>query len=48
MNRTIKALILSAIFGVALVATSGCSTVAGAGKDIQKAGKVIEHQAKKI
>ena len=30
-----------------LLTLNGCSTVAGAGKDIQKAGQVIEREAHK-
>lgn len=48
MSTKIKALLLSGLFSVVVVTTSACSTVAGAGKDIQKAGQVIEHEAKKI
>lgn len=29
-----------------LVTLVGCNTIAGAGKDVQKAGKVIEKEAK--
>jgi predicted small secreted protein len=43
MKRSI-ALLLLALFSIAMV--SGCNTVAGAGKDVQKAGEKVEDAAK--
>lgn len=43
-----KRLLLSILFSIAALLTlNACSTVAGAGKDIQKAGQVIENEAHK-
>lgn len=41
-------LIRLALPTIALLMLNGCNTVAGAGKDLQKAGQSIEHQAEKI
>ncbi len=48
MSTIIKTLLLSGFLVVTVATLSGCSTVAGAGKDLQKAGQVIEHEAQKI
>lgn len=37
-----------ALLVFALSTLNACSTVAGAGKDLQKAGQVIERKAEKI
>ncbi|RRU18337.1 entericidin A/B family lipoprotein [Stenotrophomonas sp. 278] len=42
MKRVIALMLLS-MFSVALL--SGCNTVAGAGKDVQKAGEKVEDAA---
>lgn len=44
MKRLI-ALMMISMFSVAMLA--GCNTVAGAGKDVQKAGEKVEGAAKK-
>ena len=44
MKRSLALLCLS-LFSVALLA--GCNTVAGAGKDVQKAGEKVEDAAKR-
>ncbi len=41
MKRTLFAL------AAALVFLTGCNTIAGVGKDVQKAGEVVEDAAKK-
>ena len=33
------------ILGVALLALNACATIAGAGKDLQRAGQVVEDKA---
>jgi entericidin A len=43
MKRVIALMLLS-MFSVAVL--SGCNTVAGAGKDVQKAGEKVEDAAK--
>jgi predicted small secreted protein len=43
MKRVIAMMLLS-MFSVAML--SGCNTVAGAGKDVQKAGEKVEDAAK--
>jgi predicted small secreted protein len=43
MKKVISSLALLAVFTL----FAGCNTVAGVGKDIQKAGDVIEDAAKK-
>ncbi|AHY60683.1 MULTISPECIES: entericidin A/B family lipoprotein [Stenotrophomonas] len=43
MKRVIALMLLS-MFSVAML--SGCNTVAGAGKDVQKAGEKVEDAAK--
>ena len=43
MKRIIPVLLL-ALFSVGML--SGCNTVAGAGKDVQKAGEAVEGAAK--
>jgi predicted small secreted protein len=43
MKRVIALMLLS-MFSVAMLA--GCNTVAGAGKDVQKAGETVEDAAK--
>ena len=42
--KRVVALMLLSMFSVALLA--GCNTVAGAGKDVQKAGEKVEDAAK--
>ncbi|MGE8213183.1 MULTISPECIES: entericidin A/B family lipoprotein [unclassified Stenotrophomonas] len=42
--KRLVALMLLSLFSVA--ALSGCNTVAGAGKDVQKAGEKVEDAAK--
>ncbi len=41
--KRVVALMLLSMFSVALL--SGCNTVAGAGKDVQKAGEKVEDAA---
>ncbi len=41
--KRVFALMLLSMFSVALL--SGCNTVAGAGKDVQKAGEKVEDAA---
>lgn len=43
MSLTIKSVLLS----LAVLFIAGCNTIEGAGKDIQRGGEVIEHQAEK-
>jgi len=43
MKRVIALMLLS-MFSMAML--SGCNTVAGAGKDVQKAGETVEGAAK--
>ena len=43
MKRVIALMLLS-MFSVAML--SGCNTVAGAGKDVQKAGEKVEDAAR--
>ena len=43
MKRLVALMMLS-LFSVAVLA--GCNTVAGAGKDVQKAGETVEGAAK--
>lgn len=41
-----KRVLMLAVLGMFSVAVlSGCNTVAGAGKDMQKAGQKVEHKA---
>jgi len=42
--KRVVALMLLSMFSVAMLA--GCNTVAGAGKDVQKAGEKVEDAAK--
>jgi entericidin A len=42
--KRVVALMLLSMFSVALLA--GCNTIAGAGKDVQKAGEKVEDTAK--
>lgn len=44
MKRLVSLMLLS-LFSVAVLA--GCNTIAGAGKDVQKAGEKVEGAAKK-
>lgn len=44
MKRTV-ALMMLWLFSIAVL--SGCNTVAGAGKDVQKAGEKVEDAAKR-
>ena len=44
LNKGLSVLFLIAI---SLVFVSGCGTVSGVGKDLQKAGQVIEKEANK-
>ena len=34
------------VLGIALVSLNACATLAGAGKDIQRAGQVVEDKAR--
>lgn len=43
MSLTIKSVLLS----LAVLFVAGCNTIEGAGKDIQRGGEAIEHQAEK-
>ena len=43
MNKTMKLAVLAL---VCMAVLAGCNTIAGAGKDIQKAGEKIEGAAK--
>ncbi|MCD9085569.1 entericidin A/B family lipoprotein [Stenotrophomonas sp. SY1] len=43
--KRLVALMLLSLFSVAVLA--GCNTVAGAGKDVQKAGEKVEDAAKR-
>ena len=43
--KRLVALMLLSLFSVA--ALSGCNTIAGAGKDVQKAGEKVEDAAKR-
>jgi len=42
-----KQIIYLLVVGFTLVTLNACSTVEGVGKDIQKAGQVVEGEAKK-
>ena len=44
MKRLVSLMLLS-LFSIAVLA--GCNTIAGAGKDVQKAGEKVESAAKK-
>ncbi|KRG65530.1 entericidin [Stenotrophomonas humi] len=44
MKRLVSLMLLS-LFSIAVLA--GCNTIAGAGKDVQKAGEKVEGAAKK-
>jgi entericidin A len=44
MQRKLIAVILASLFSALL---AGCNTVQGFGKDVQKAGEVLEDSAKK-
>ncbi|WP_269789799.1 entericidin A/B family lipoprotein [Stenotrophomonas sp. Iso1] len=44
MKRLVSLMLLS-LFSIAVL--SGCNTIAGAGKDVQKAGEKVEGAAKK-
>ncbi|MCK9379470.1 MAG: entericidin A/B family lipoprotein [Sulfuritalea sp.] len=49
MIRTILGQLLATLFLASLFGTlGGCNTIEGAGKDIQKGGKVITDEASKI
>ena len=43
--KRLVALMLLSLFSVAVL--SGCNTVAGAGKDVQKAGEKVEDAARR-
>lgn len=43
MSLTLKSVLL----GMVVLFMAGCNTIGGAGKDIQKGGEAIEHQADK-
>lgn len=47
MKKIFLGLLLVTSLATTFLTVSGCSTVAGAGKDIQKAGQVIEREAHK-
>jgi entericidin B len=44
LNKTF-ALILTTLFLASILTLSGCNTVEGAGKDIEKGGKAIKDEA---
>jgi len=35
------------ILGFALISLNSCATIAGIGKDLQRAGQAVEHEAEK-
>lgn len=43
--RTKSRVIVSAIFAMMLLSMSGCATIEGAGKDIEKAGEAVQDAA---
>ncbi len=43
--KSLVSLMLLSLFSIAVLA--GCNTIAGAGKDVQKAGEKVEGAAKK-
>ncbi len=43
--KTIRSLIMVALMGMVLGSVTACNTIAGAGKDTQKAGEHIENAA---
>jgi predicted small secreted protein len=45
MNDIKRKLFLAVLLAVSVVSLSACNTVSGAGKDVQKAGEVIEDTA---
>lgn len=45
MNNFKRALVAIALVGFAFGPLTGCNTVEGAGKDVKKAGEVIEETA---
>jgi predicted small secreted protein len=45
MNDIKRKLALAALLGLSVASLSACNTVEGAGKDVQKAGEVIEDTA---
>lgn len=45
MNNSIRSLASLVLLALALVSLTACNTLSGAGKDVQKAGEVIEDTA---
>lgn len=45
MKTTLRNVASLALLSLSLVALTACNTVAGAGKDVKKAGEVIEETA---
>ncbi len=43
-----KRIVLSFLSTILLGALTGCNTIEGAGKDIEKAGTVIKNEAKEV
>lgn len=48
MNRIRSVSLATALALVAALAASGCNTVKGAGKDIQKGGEAVENAAEDV
>ncbi len=46
-RKVLTALMMLGLFGV-LSAVAGCNTVAGAGKDIERSGEVVQDTAKDV
>lgn len=46
-KKILSALVLAGTVGV-LLSVSACNTVAGAGKDVERAGDAIHHKAKDV
>jgi len=45
MNNSIRSLASFILLGLAFASLTACNTISGAGKDVQKAGEVIEDTA---
>jgi len=45
MNHSIRSLASLLLLGMAFASLTACNTISGAGKDVQKAGEVIEDVA---
>lgn len=48
MNLRIRTVVLSVFVAFACFAATGCNTVQGAGKDIEKAGEEIQEAAEEV